>query len=211
MESSKTRLHPLLTAAAVSVTVFSAVGVAALTGVLPHSFGSSKDSAALSQAAPATALEQVQERAAPPAPVASDMPPAAPVTTPVKKPVKKHLVAKAPAPKAAPAADHDFAAAPPPPPPATQAPAPVVAQAPAPAPAGILGVVQSVREISTPAKQSNGIGPIAGGIAGAVLGNQVGRGDGRTIATVLGGAAGAFGGAAIVVTAVPWSSRRRGR
>jgi len=39
---TKTRLHPLLTVAAVSLTVLSAVGVAALTGVLPHSSGSSE-------------------------------------------------------------------------------------------------------------------------------------------------------------------------
>jgi outer membrane lipoprotein SlyB len=67
-------------------------------------------------------------------------------------------------------------------------------EAPRPVPAGILGVVESVREVSTPAKESNGVGPIAGGIAGAVLGNQVGHGMGRNIATVLGAAAGAFGG-----------------
>ena len=36
------RLHPLLTAAAISVTVFSAVGVGALTGLLPNSIGSSQ-------------------------------------------------------------------------------------------------------------------------------------------------------------------------
>src|SRR5216117_4085872 len=43
METIKPRLHPLLTAAAISVTVFSAAGVAALTGLLPHSLGSSKE------------------------------------------------------------------------------------------------------------------------------------------------------------------------
>src|SRR5260221_167440 len=39
---TKTRLHPLLTVAAISLTVFSAIGIAALTGVLPHSRGSSE-------------------------------------------------------------------------------------------------------------------------------------------------------------------------
>jgi len=39
---TKTRLHPLLTVAAVSLTVFSAVGIAALTGLLPHSRGSNE-------------------------------------------------------------------------------------------------------------------------------------------------------------------------
>ena len=39
---TRTRLHPLLTVAAISVTVLSAAGVAALTGVLPTSRGSSE-------------------------------------------------------------------------------------------------------------------------------------------------------------------------
>ena len=39
---TKPRLHPLLTAAAISVTVFSAVGAATLTGLVPSSIGSQK-------------------------------------------------------------------------------------------------------------------------------------------------------------------------
>ena len=42
METTKTRLHPLLTAAGISLIVFSVVGVAALTGALPNSRGSSE-------------------------------------------------------------------------------------------------------------------------------------------------------------------------
>jgi outer membrane lipoprotein SlyB len=44
---TKTRLHPLITAAAISVTVFSAVGVATLTGLVPPSIGSQKEEAPL--------------------------------------------------------------------------------------------------------------------------------------------------------------------
>ncbi|MGH8668485.1 MAG: glycine zipper 2TM domain-containing protein [Burkholderiales bacterium] len=40
MEKTKSPLHPLLTAAAISITVFSAVGVATLTGLVPQSIGS---------------------------------------------------------------------------------------------------------------------------------------------------------------------------
>jgi outer membrane lipoprotein SlyB len=43
MEPTNSRLHPLLTAAAISVTVFSAVGVGALTGLVPQSIGSQKE------------------------------------------------------------------------------------------------------------------------------------------------------------------------
>jgi outer membrane lipoprotein SlyB len=43
MEKTNSRLHPLLTAAAISLTVFSAVGVASLTGLVPQSIGSQKE------------------------------------------------------------------------------------------------------------------------------------------------------------------------
>lgn len=67
----RTRLHPLLTAAAISVTVLSAVGVASLTGLVPQSIGSQKE------AAP---LEIPQETAKALEPV---------ITQPVRKPAAK--------------------------------------------------------------------------------------------------------------------------
>jgi outer membrane lipoprotein SlyB len=197
METSTTKsgLHPLITAAAISVTVFSAVGIGAMTGLLPHSFGSTKEAAPAAQlsTAPAQVAPEAAPIAAAPAVDASGMPPASaastPAPAPVRKPAKKHVVAHATTPPA-PVANADFGTPPPPPPSVAQAPV----EAPKPVPAGVLGVVESVREVSTPAKASNGVGPIAGGIAGAVLGNQVGHGMGRNVATVLGAAAGAFGG-----------------
>jgi outer membrane lipoprotein SlyB len=45
MEATNTRLHPLLTVAAISVTVLSAVGVGALTGLVPTSIGSATEAA----------------------------------------------------------------------------------------------------------------------------------------------------------------------
>ena len=72
MEATK-RLHPLLTAAAISVTVFSAVGIAALTGLLPHSSSSTRESQpALVTPAPHAAIEQA-------------------VTMPAAKPKPKHI------------------------------------------------------------------------------------------------------------------------
>ena len=58
METSTRRLHPLLTAAAISVTVFSAVGVAAIGGLIPHSKGEPKE---------ATPLAAIEAPAAQPA------------------------------------------------------------------------------------------------------------------------------------------------
>src|SRR5262245_22915486 len=88
METTKTRLHPLLTAAAASVIVFSAVGVAALTGVLPHTVGSNPQS---TPPALAVVPEAPTPVSAGPAVVdPSVMPPATPKSTP--KPVHKKTV-----------------------------------------------------------------------------------------------------------------------
>lgn len=180
---STKRIHPLLAAAALAVIVFSGVGIAAITGVLPHSLGSSKDSTAPAQAvAPSQAPTPVAVEPAAVEPAEpSAMPPAAPKSTP-KAVHKKAVKARTPVQVAE--------AAPVPPPP----PAPV-AMAPQPIP-GTLGVVESVREVKETPK-TNGAGPILGGLAGAVAGHQVGQGKGNVLATLAGAAGGALGGLAV--------------
>jgi len=178
METNTRRLHPLLTAAAISVTVFSAVGVAAVTGLIPSSIGSHKQAAA---------IESAQEVATPVEPVAIE---------PVAKPVKKPVAHKSTPKPAAPVAYNDYST-PPPPPPYAQAPAQAVETPKPVAQPGNLATVQAVREVKD-AGDSTALGPVAGGIAGAVLGNQIGKGHGsRNVITVLGAAGGAFAGRAI--------------
>jgi outer membrane lipoprotein SlyB len=161
------RLHPLLTAAAISITVFSAVGVATLTGVMPPSIGSQK---------PEPSLEAPPE-------VTKSIEPA--ITHPVQapKPVQKTPVARV---VSTPLVYKDYA--PQPRVAQVEAPKPVVQP-------GHLATVQAVREVKEPG-QHTGLGPIAGGIAGAVLGDQIGKGKGTTrkVLTVLGAAGGAFAG-----------------
>jgi len=178
---TKARLHPLLTAAAISVTVFSAVGVAAVTGLIPSSIGSHKQEAA---------VESTQEVAKPVEPVA------APTPEPAAKPVKKPVAHKSTPKPAAPVAYNDYST-PPPPPPYAQAPAQAVETPKPVAQPGNLATVQAVREVKD-AGESTALGPIAGGIAGAVLGNQIGKGHGsQKVITVLGAAGGAFAGRAV--------------
>lgn len=194
-QTSKQALHPLLTAAAISVTVFSAVGIGAITGLLPNSIGSGKEAAPAALVAPQGPVSASSYAAPVPADI-KGMPPASASATPAPapKPAKK-VVARASVPQPAKetgnVAYRDFTDTPPP---ARVAQAQVPAETRKPVPAGVLGVVESVREVSTPAAESNGVGPIAGGIAGAVIGNQFGKGNARNVATVLGAAAGAFGG-----------------
>jgi len=178
---TKARLHPLLTAAAISVTVFSAVGVAAVTGIIPNSIGSHKQEAA---------VESAQE-------VAKPVEPVEPVATePVAKPVKKPVARKSTPKPATPVAYNDYST-PPPPPPYAQAPAQAVETPKPVAQPGNLATVQAVREVKD-AGEGTALGPIAGGIAGAVLGNQIGKGHGsQKVITVLGAAGGAFAGRAV--------------
>lgn len=180
---TKPRLHPLLTAAAISVTVFSAVGVAALTGLIPQSVGSHQQETA------------VQEQSSPqvPAEVAKPAEPAvAQQAQHAAKPVQKKSVARTTPKPPTPVAYSDYGT-PPPPPPYAQAPATVEAPKPVVQP-GQLATVQAVREVKD-AGEHTALGPIAGGIAGAVLGDQIGKGHGsRKVITVLGAAGGALAG-----------------
>ncbi|CAN5628571.1 glycine zipper 2TM domain-containing protein [soil metagenome] len=65
------------------------------------------------------------------------------------------------------------------------------------------GVVESVTPVTRQGEVNGignsqiGLGTVAGGVLGAVLGNQVGHGNGRTAATVLGAAGGAYAGNAV--------------
>lgn len=200
-------LHPALWIAAISVTAFSAVGIARMSGLFDP---------AAPDSAPAAAVSAAPAPAPVPAPVAAVSPPPEPVAvaTPAPAP-EKPAVPKA-KPKPAPAvhvAQHEtrhdaggpvkvadrsydpgidvIPASPQPaymPPP----PAPVVAQAPAPVCADC-GTVESVREVKAAADPS-GLGAAAGGVVGGLLGNQVGKGSGRTIATLIGIAGGAYAG-----------------
>jgi outer membrane lipoprotein SlyB len=182
------RLHPLVAAAAVSVLVFSAVGVAAITGLIPHSKGSVQDQPPIAAAETSAAQPQSMPAASPE--------PAAPAPAP--HPVKKH-VAKAPVAPAppAPVAYNDVPAYAPPPPPVAQAPQVYEAPKPAVKP-GVLGTVLAVREVEDKG-DAKGIGALGGGVAGAVLGHQIDHGN--KLVTVLGAAGGALLGNQIEKTA----------
>ena len=64
------------------------------------------------------------------------------------------------------------------------------------------GTVQSVTAVERQGKVNGvavgnttvGLGTVAGGVLGGLLGNQVGAGNGKTVATVLGAAGGAYAG-----------------
>lgn len=168
METNTKRLHPLLTIAAISVTLFSAVGVAAITGLIPHSKGSDEPT-------PVAA-----------APVTEPAPAPAPEAAPAPEPVKKHVAKKHTPHKIA--AAETPAMTPPPPPPVAQAPQPFEAPKPVAKP-GLVGTVTAVREVEVKG-DANGVGAVGGGVAGAVLGHNIG--DHNKLVTILGAAGGAL-------------------
>jgi len=167
MQTTTSRLHPLLTVAAISVTVLSAVGVASLTGMIPASKGQ----------------ENVLQL---PKDVVKPVEPA--ISHPVAKPAASKPVARRAAPRPVePVVYREFSEAPR----IAEAPAPV-AEAPKPQVLpGQLAIVESVREVKEPG-DAKGVGAIAGGVVGGVLGNKLGKGKG--LVTILRAAGGAFAG-----------------
>lgn len=171
------RLHPLVAAAAVSLIVVSAFGVAALTGVLPKSDASPAPHSVLAPSSAATT----------PAPGGITLP----VLTqeaPAAKPVPRPAAKKAPKPAVQARAPEEFHPVALPQPVAQPAPA-AIAQARC----YDCGEVAAVNAIEQKGEGS-WIGPVAGGVGGAILGKQVGKGSGNTIMTILGAAGGAWAG-----------------
>jgi len=158
------RTHPLVIVAAVTVILFSVVGIGAVLGWIPTSVGNqSNANSTVAQAPDQPAAEPV------PAQPAEQKPAAA-------RP--KHVARSEPPRQAAPVA----AVAPPPP------PAPVVA-----AICRECGVIEDVREVEK-AGQASGAGAVGGAVLGGVLGHQVGSGRGKEVATILGALGGGLAG-----------------
>lgn len=195
------KLHPVLWAAAISVIVFSLVGIGAVTGLIPTS---SSQPAPEKQAAMPIPPQLAAAPQAPvePAPVTppkvieeyeQPAPVAAPKPAPVKQPFRKvesrpaHAKTTKPEPVRMANAPVDDQV---PPAPVAAAPTP---PAPEPAICHECGVVSSMRTIEQKGEGS-GVGAVGGAVAGGVLGHQMGAGRGRDVMTVIGAIAGGLGG-----------------
>jgi len=163
-QKSSLRIHPLVATAAISVTLASLLGVAAMTGLLPSSHSSS----APTSTPAATTANAVQPLAAPPA---NNM-------------AANQLVPETSVPQTAPPAAPSHKA-----PKAVAQAAPVERRVVC----DNCGKVESVHAIQQAAKPS-GLGVAAGAVLGGILGNQIGNGNGRTLATVAGAVGGGYAG-----------------
>jgi outer membrane lipoprotein SlyB len=212
------RMHPMIIVAAGAVTLFCAVGIGVMTGLIPSAHSRNDQTASNTKLMPTPlaagaaqaplgtqAIEQATEpaKAQQPARANSDL-------KPVDKPTMGQPLARAPesntqrttparASTPAPTSASSTPAAIPAPSASSErqvvASAPAVtlpAPTPTPAICNNCGVIESVTAVSDPGKGS-GAGAVIGGVVGGVLGRQVGDGRGRDAATV----AGAVGGAVL--------------
>ncbi len=172
---TKTRIHPLVAGAAVAVILVSAVGVAAITGVLPGAHG---------QAQPGL-IDSTGHIQSADTPVG--------VALPANGAAAQGNGVAPQGNSFAPPANTAYNAPPPP-----NTPAPPDNQAPPSqvAPCHTCGVVESVQAIEHQAHPS-GVGAVAGAIIGGVIGNRFGGGNGRALTTVAGAVGGGVAGNAI--------------
>jgi len=197
--STKTSMHPLTAIAAVSVTLFSLVGIGAIMGLIPTSHSQiAQTEVAKTAEAPAKLAETApaaEPAAVKPAPVSAPKPVRQKVAAKRAKPLEHPArPAEEPAKTAKSEAPQILAQNSPPPgygPPPDYLPAPAIkAQKPV---CHDCGVIESVREIEKKGEGS-GLGAAVGGVAGGILGNQTGAGRGKDVMTVLGAIGGALAG-----------------
>ena len=180
------RIHPLVATAAVAVTLVSLVGIAAITGVIPSSHGTTAPVTAGMNGAPLMSPETNGQMASTMGAVPS------PNYVPAPVPASNYVQGAAPSSNYAPA----------------QVPQHVTQHQPsqrvsdnyaaqdvrvAQAVCHSCGRVESIvshQQAATPSGVGIGVGAVVGGL----LGNQVGNGNGRTLATVAGAVAGGYGG-----------------
>lgn len=173
MTEPTSKTSPFVIAASIAVIVFSIVGVAALTGLIPGRTSNTEP--------PAAAIAQTAEVPAPPATPAPDKPTAMVDNT---KPMQQESTAKpvykaaSERPAAKPARIAETART------ESKAPANVCANC---------GVITAIRTVEQ-AGEGSGLGAVAGGVVGGLLGHQVGGGTGKDIATIAGAVGGGYAG-----------------
>jgi outer membrane lipoprotein SlyB len=165
--------HALFWIAGIAVTLFSAVGIAAVMGWIPTSMGSPSESIAV--VPPPT----IPLRPAAPAAQAKTR---AQLQADAQARDRAQAEAKAEARAEARADKQDQA----------RADRRAQTQA-ASARCASCGVIESVREVEAKG-EGTGLGAVGGAVVGGALGNQVGDGSGRRIATVAGAVGGAVAG-----------------
>ncbi|WP_225032277.1 glycine zipper 2TM domain-containing protein [Paraburkholderia sp. XV] len=188
--AQRSRIHPLIAGAAVSVILASVTGVAAMTGILPVSHATPPaneqvaTNAAQAASMPLAAVQQTgavqQTNAVQPAAQPAVQPATQQAETAAPKPVHHtHKPRVAPAPQYA---NGDYSQA--------SAQSAGTRQVAADPYAGEVVAINAVQS----SEPTTGLGAVGGAVAGGLIGNQFGGGRGRILATVAGAVGGGVAG-----------------
>lgn len=170
------KMHPLMAITAVSLTIFSLLGIAAITGLITPA-RSDREQATQQVAMPSSATDSQknlaeQDKSQPVPPMAAGK--------------ENTRVAATEGSKAGQYPDQYGADR------KTRS-APVSSRSDT-APACLhCGQVSSIRTVKQDG-EATGLGAVAGGVAGGLVGNQIGRGKGNVLMTILGAGGGAYAG-----------------
>ncbi|MBA2689788.1 MAG: glycine zipper 2TM domain-containing protein [Burkholderiales bacterium] len=181
MENRSGMLYPMMVIAAISVILFSVIGIATMTGHIPNALSdkkdvvvaeqqAAKDAAALKEVEAAKAVREAEAAKAKELAAAKDA-----------EAAKQVAAEKARAAKLATAAT------------GTAAPRYVPAAQRTAAVCRDCGVVQSINTTEVKGK-GTGLGVVGGAVVGGVLGHQIGSGRGQDLATVAGAVGGGYAG-----------------
>lgn len=173
--NTSSSLHPVFWIAGIAVTLFSLVGIASLTGLLPSRNAPAEPQAIATAPATSTTAEPAASsaNASPAAPAETKPEPAPAPHRKAEKKSTRHDTRQAAAlpPPAGAGVPPDYA-----PPPSEKASATACAAC---------GVVADIRQVRHEG-QGTGLGAVGGGLVGGALANNVGQGNGRTLATIAG-------------------------
>lgn len=172
----KPTLHPMLWVAAIAITLFSLVGIGALTGVIGKPTPKAEEAVAT---APASVPGQAAPESASPSPALAEAEKAAQAApAPSTGPARRTTSGAAASTERSASRSHTADEYPP------ATPVNLCATC---------GVVESVRTVAAKG-EGTGVGAVAGGVLGGALGNQIGKGSGNTLATIAGAVAGGYAG-----------------
>jgi outer membrane lipoprotein SlyB len=183
MQEAK-KINPLIAIAAVSVILFSLVGIGVMTGLIPNSSSSSRNNeATLVTTAPTVATSSASTKTEAPSASDNKIKTKADATA-----APKH---KTPVNQAGdPAAETTAQTVAQPATPVETAPPIQAKAAPVCTNCGVVTGVNAIKQQG----EGSGLGAVAGSVVGGLLGHQIGGGTGKKIATVAGAAGGAFAG-----------------
>jgi outer membrane lipoprotein SlyB len=172
------KMHPLMVITAVSLTTFSLLGIATMTGMINPARSNSAESFQVAMPVSDTEAKALEDKSAPNKGTTSDEAKRESSsnarTTAAEPPLRHHASAQSSTGRS------------------VNKPIGLTADNAA-KPCTVCGKVASIQLVKQDG-DATGLGAVAGGVAGGLIGNQVGKGKGNILMTILGAGSGAYAG-----------------